>query len=299
MNAHGRRIDREGVEQMLDAVAACARGAPQAGSGPEESDGPLHRLLLAAAAGDTHVDPAAEEAAAKAFREATDARGAARTGRRRVTARSLLSVKAGVALFVASVGVGWTAGAPALPPLDDGPAAPVTTVSASASTSAQHDQVLPAPSTSMPQGLPPPETVRLCRAYATAAETDPQAARDPRFAPLAARAGGPDRIAAFCAGALETASRSPDPAEASPSGDSPANGAPPGHARPASGRAPGRANSPTARPHTPTLPLRAKRPPDRPGPPRRPPRPATGTTAADDDRPLGRAAALPKNRPAS
>ncbi|TNY35251.1 hypothetical protein [Thermomonospora catenispora] len=296
MNAHGRRIDRGSAEELLDAVTACARGGPRADDAGEEAADPLRRLLLAAAAGDDRVDPAGEEAAVRAFREATAARAAARASRRRVTVRSLLSVKVGVVLFVASVGVGWTAGAPGLPLIDDGPAAPVTTVSASASTSPRRDRDRPTPTTF--RSPLPPRTVRLCRAYTAAAATDPRAAHDPRFAPLAAQAGGPDRIAAFCAGALEAASRGPVPSGASPSGGPPTADSPSDHPGPASGRARGRPGSPTARPHTPVLPSQANRPPDRPGRPQGPPHSVGGAAAGDEDPPpVHDTATLPEEDP--
>ncbi|MBA9004336.1 hypothetical protein [Thermomonospora cellulosilytica] len=250
MNAHGRRIDREGAEQLLDAVAACARGGPQAGPGRDGSDDPLRRLLLAAAAPGEPADPAGEEAAVRAFREAAAARNSTRASRRRITVRSLLSVKIGVALFTATVGIGWAAVAHDIPLIGDGDSAtPTATVSPSASKGSQNGRGLPDPSAPAPTVSPEPQTVRLCRAYIDAAGTDPRAAaRDPRFAPLTARAGGPDRIAAFCKSTLKAATRTTPPATGSPSKDP--------------GNAPSRGPSPTVglpSPSTPGMP--AQQPP--------------------------------------
>ncbi|ACY97151.1 hypothetical protein [Thermomonospora curvata] len=182
MNADDRRIDHESAERMLKAASACPRSPA-----PESAD-PLVRLLQAAAAPGTEAELAGEEAAVAAFR--ARARGP-RPARAAARHTPLLLASAALVITVLPVFLPAVLGMPSPGGRGEPPAGPPR-IHAAPSQSATAPSVSADPSAApSAAGTAAPETVRLCRAYTSAAKVNPQAARrSPAFAALSARTGG-------------------------------------------------------------------------------------------------------------
>lgn len=206
--------------QRIDPVAAehLMRGARSGSPDPE----PLAHLLAAAAAPARQDELAGEEAAVAAFQRARLA--LAPDPRRRFMLRSVL-VKAAVAASVAVVGGGGVAlaastgrlhtthspdhhalarpatSATATPRPSRHAARPATT-STHRTRTASHDPE--------PSGSPSPNLRGLCRAFRAHAGDNPGKSLDNRaFTVLIRKAGGRDKVAAYCDALLATRTAKP------------------------------------------------------------------------------------------
>ncbi|MEU3917298.1 hypothetical protein [Streptomyces sp. NPDC029004] len=209
---------------------------PMRAAAPTVTPAPTLDDLLAAAARTAPAAPQAEQRALAAFRAAREAGATAvptrrgddwRPARRRVGPRW---IKVGLAGFVATLTLGGVAmAAGAIPaPFGDAPGGPGPVPSASPSrgggTTAPERPFVPVPPKVGPAGptgeeRPPTAKDELaqCRAY-EARQGRPGSPDSPAWQRLEDAAGGPDAVAAYCAGLLDEPPL-PQPSKERPSRD--------------------------------------------------------------------------------
>lgn len=192
-----RRLNRNAAEQLLRGGSA---GRPL--GQPADHDA-LASLLVAAAAPAHDSELAGEAEAVMAFRNAL-ADSAHQQRRPSMSVTKLLAAKAVLAALgvtVAGGGVALAAATGHLPSsLTGSSAASSTAASATATPSMNQNN-----STSHPTASPSPSLRGLCQAYtAGVANSNGKALDNPAFSVLITKAGGKDKVSAFCTSLLAT-----------------------------------------------------------------------------------------------
>ncbi|MFI0480155.1 hypothetical protein [Actinomadura sp. 9N215] len=214
-----RDADRElGRETAEDLLAGVWRD-------PKTVTHPVAGLLAAATAPPSERELGGEDAAAAAFRQARlSARP--RRGRGRRTLRPSLLEIATAKVIIALAVAGTAAGAAALaantghlPVLESPPHSPApTSAPATATTSAPpsgQPRTSPPGASAAPGSPHSPAMAELCRSYLATKKTgrDKKSAPPPEFAPLIAAAGGPGKVAGYCAKVLPGEEQQKKPAD--------------------------------------------------------------------------------------
>ncbi|MFC8849882.1 MULTISPECIES: hypothetical protein [unclassified Micromonospora] len=287
MNAH--RMDQETVERLF----AGPFGGPVSGSAggsvshPQGSPEPLVRLLAAVRAAPRSDELRGEGAALHAYRlaRAGSAPPVPAVRARPTLLAGLSSAKAALAaLAVAATGGAALAAAHgALPqPLDGADERAAAPASGQPSPSRSTGRTAGSPGGTRDPRVPPAPMVVLCHSLHAEATAD-RALAEPRYADLVSTAGGRDRVAGWCAEAVEAVSPAAATPTPMPTGRPGVDGGPDG--RP--GRAP-------AAPSLPVVP-----PPGSPASPGNPSVPATPSLPGTPSAPAGRPAPADPSVPAT
>jgi hypothetical protein len=200
LKPHG--LTRDTAEYLLDGDPAGTASAPAQ----------LARLLTAAASPARAGELATEDACVAAFRATRTGAPARSAGPIRTAITRILTLKVGIAALAATAGVGTALAAatsvlPPSPPDHGGvpvvtvPGVPVPGPSRTGPTAGRGPEAgAPAVPTTP---APAPSLQGLCRAYSAGNKAENgKALESPAFAGLVTAAGGPDRVAAYCAGLL-------------------------------------------------------------------------------------------------